>query len=193
MKSYKNPLANFLFETQVLKRLRRTGWQILGVEDESISEHLYLTTVIAFILAKQLHVNMEKALVMSLFHDTHETRVGDVDKIALGYIKRDISKANKDIFQHLPFGGEVLSILGEYEKKKSLEARLVYEANVIALIIQLKTFVDRGNPHAKEWLTANKERVKLKESKMLVEEIMNTDSQDFWKDIRNKLHTKFKS
>ena len=185
--------ANFLFETQVLKRLKRTGWQILGVEDEYISEYLYLTAVITFVLAKQLNVDMGKVLTMALFHDTHETRVGDVDKIALGYIKRDISKANKDIFQGLPFGKEVLLILGEYEKKKSLEARLVYEANVIALIIQLKTHVDRGNLHAKEWLMANKERVSLKESKTLVAEIMKTDSQDFWQDIRNKLHSGFKN
>lgn len=191
-KKKKNHLADFLFETQVLKRLKRTGWQILGVEEESISEHLYLTAVITFILAKQVKVDMAKVLTMALFHDTHETRVGDVDKIALDYIKRDIAKANKDIFRGLPFGREVLLILDEYEKKKSLEARLVYEANVIALTIQLKTFVDKGNPQAKEWLMANKERIKLKESRALIKEIMNTDSQDFWQHIRNKLHSEFR-
>lgn len=190
--SKKNVLANFIFETQLLKRLNRTGWLVLGEENESISEHLYLTTVITFILAKQLKVDIEKVLVMALFHDTHEARIGDTDKIALEYITRDIPKANKDIFEHLPFGKQILLNLNEYEKKKSLEAKLVYEANIIALIIQLKIFVDRGNPQAREWLEANKQRVHLKESKALIKEILEIDSQDFWSEIRDKIHSSFK-
>ncbi|MBI2641023.1 HD domain-containing protein [Candidatus Roizmanbacteria bacterium] len=188
----KNILANFLFEAQVLKRVQRTGWQILGENEESISEHLYLTSIITFILAKQMKVNTEKVLTMALFHDFHETRVGDVDKIGLNYLKRDVEKANKDIFEKLSFGKELLQLLIEYEEKKSLEAKLVYEANVIALTIELKTLVDKGSIHAKEWLEANKERVRLKESKALIKEIMHTDSQDFWKEIRDKLHGSFK-
>lgn len=184
--------ADFLFEAHLLKRIQRTGWQILGENKESVTEHLYLSTIITYLLAKEIKVNMERVLVMSLFHDFHETRTGDVDKISLNYITRDTDKANRDIFLSLPFGREVLTILNEYEKKKSLEARIVYEANILALVIELKTLIDKGSQHAKEWLQANVERLRLKESKALAKEIIETDSQDFWKDIRHSLHTQFR-
>ena len=184
--------VNLLFEAQLLRRIKRTGWQILGENEESVAAHSYLTAIITFVLAKELKLNSEKALIMALFHDFHETRTGDVDKISLNYITRDIDKANREIFSVLPFGQEILAILKEYEEKKSLIARIVYEANILALMVELKGLVDRGNRYAREWLSANGERVKLKQAKKLARQIMTTDSQDFWKDIRDNLHDKFR-
>ncbi|KKR33469.1 MAG: hypothetical protein UT63_C0016G0008 [Candidatus Gottesmanbacteria bacterium GW2011_GWC2_39_8] len=187
----KSSIADFLFEAQTLKRIKRTGWQILGENEENIADHLYLTAVIAYVLSTKIKADREKVLLMALFHDFHETRIGDLDKISLNYVTRDIKKANDDIFEKLPFGRDLVKILSEYETKKSLEAKIVYEANVLALLIELKTLVDKGSIHAGEWLSANKKRLKLKESKELADEIMSTDSQDFWKEIREKLHREF--
>lgn len=61
-------------------------------------------------------------------------RTGDLDKIATFYMTRDQEKANKDIFADVDDG--LLATLEEYEKKESLEARIVYEANIIAFLVE---------------------------------------------------------
>ena len=102
-------LTNLVFEAAVVKRMQRTGWQILGDNEEGVGEHTFMTCVIAYFLAKQLNpskdsgqvqqINMEKVLVMAVFHDFHEARTGDLDKIASFYMTRDQDKANRDIFK----------------------------------------------------------------------------------------------
>ena len=41
-------LANFLFEAGMLKRTPRSGWQFLGSGSESVAEHVFRTSLIAF-------------------------------------------------------------------------------------------------------------------------------------------------
>src|SRR3972149_11157742 len=94
----KQDITNLVFEAAVVKRMLRTGWQILGDNQEGVGEHGFMTCVIAYFLAKELNANMEKVLIMAVFHDFHEARTGDLDKIATFYMTRDQDKANRDIF-----------------------------------------------------------------------------------------------
>lgn len=185
----KQSIANLIFEAAVVKRLKRTGWQILGDNEESLGEHTFLSCVIAYVLSKQMKANTETALVMALFHDFHEARTGDVDKIALRYIARDQHRANRDIFQKADAG--LLKLLETYEKRGTLEAKIAHEANVVALLVELKLLVEKGNVHAKEWLEANQKRLKLPEAIELADQLAHTDSHDWWKGIRRDLHEEF--
>ncbi|MFZ5845391.1 MAG: HD domain-containing protein [Patescibacteria group bacterium] len=182
-------ITNLIYEAAVVARLKRTGWQILGDNEESLGEHIFMTAVIAYILGRQLKVNLEKVLVMAVFHDFHEGRVGEIDKIALRYITRDIAKANRDIFTEVE--PKLVSLLSEYEAKKTREAQVVYEANIIALLVELKQLVEKGNIHAQEWLEANSKRLKLPAAINLAQTLTKTSSQDWWKDIRADLHREF--
>lgn len=132
---------------------------------------------------------METVLTMAVFHDFHEARTGDLDKIATFYMTRDQEKANRDIFKGVD--GELLDILEAYEKKESLEARIVYEANVIALLVELKLLIEKGNTHAKEWLDGNLDRLRLPEAITLAQDLAQTDSHDWWKHLRQTLHEEF--
>ncbi|OGG01602.1 hypothetical protein A2Z33_07450 [Candidatus Gottesmanbacteria bacterium RBG_16_52_11] len=181
---------SLIFEAAVTKRLKRTGWQILGDNWESIGEHTFLTSVIAYFLAKTLKSDLTKVLTMSLFHDFHESRIGDADKIALDYITRDIAKANRDIFSAA--APELKEMLDEYEAKKSTEARIVYESNILALLVEVKRLVENGNTNAAEWLEANASRVKLPEARELAQGIMSGNTQDWWASIRDRLRDGFR-
>ena len=45
-------LTNFLYEMGLLKRCRRTGWWVAGVDDpESIAEHSFRAALIGYLLA----------------------------------------------------------------------------------------------------------------------------------------------
>ena len=189
--------TNLIYEAANVKRMLRTGWQRLGDNEEGVGEHSFMTAVIAYLLAREVNsqgkadrsVSMEKVMLMSIFHDFHEGRTGEMDKVAKLYMTRHEDKANEDIFGEVD--KELLSLLIEYEAKQSLEALVVYEANVIAFGVECKILMERGNTHAKEWMDANSTRVRLPESVALMTSLAQTDSQDWWKDIREQIHEEF--
>ncbi|MBI4062336.1 HD domain-containing protein [Candidatus Gottesmanbacteria bacterium] len=188
MKQTKN-ITNLVFEAAVVKRMLRTGWQILGDNQEGVGEHSFMTCVISYFLAKQLAANMEKVLTMAVFHDFHEARTGDLDKIATFYMTRDQDKANRHIFEGID--DELLVLLDEYEAKQSVEAQIVYEANVIAFGVELKLLIEKGNTHAQEWLDANIKRLRIPEAEALANDLARGNSQDWWKHLRKTLHEEF--
>lgn len=190
-------ITNLIYEAANVKRMLRTGWQRLGDNEEGVGEHSFMTAVIAYLLAREINdqhdetrnVSMEKIMLMSVFHDFHEGRTGEMDKVAKLYMTRHEDKANEDIFGVVD--KELLALLNEYEAKQSLEALVVYEANVIAFGVECKILMERGNTHAKEWMDANSKRVRLPESVVLMTSLAATDSQDWWKDIRDAIHEEF--
>lgn len=190
MKMHK--LVNFLFESATLKRLKRTGWQILGGNEESIAEHSYMVSVISYMLAVKLKADVKKALVMALFHDFTESRTGDVYKLADLYVKVDDKKAIDDAFTKDSTTKEIHDLSVEYEKKTSLESQIVHDADNLALILELKHMMENGNTNAKEWFEANVDRLRLKESKALAKEIKLSNSQDWWKKERQVIHKSYK-
>lgn len=196
MKNTKS-ITNLVYEAAVVKRMQRTGWQILGDNEEGVGEHTFMTCVIAYFLAKELKanpstklgINLETVLTMAVFHDFHEARTGDLDKIATFYMTRDQDKANRDIFAGVD--DQLLHLLDEFEKKETLEARVAYEANVIAFLVELKLLEEKGNTHAREWLDGNITRLRLPEAIALAKDLASTDSHDWWKNLRATLHEKF--
>ena len=48
------PIADLLFEARMLKDIPRSGFQFLGSGRESVAEHVYTTTFIAYVMA-QMH------------------------------------------------------------------------------------------------------------------------------------------
>jgi putative hydrolases of HD superfamily len=191
-------IKNLIFEAAVVKRVKRTGWMIMGDHEEGVGEHTFMTCVIAYLLAKEIQsdaseargkISMETVLIMSVFHDFHEARTGDLDKIAKLYMTRDQDRANADIFNNTD--NELLDTLTTYEKKETMEAKIAYEANVLAFLVELKVLMERGNTHAAEWFEGNAKRLRLDEAIALANEIRVSDSHDWWKSIRKTLHEEF--
>src|SRR5258708_32840707 len=70
-----------------LKRSKRTGWWIAGIKDpETIAEHSWRTAVIGAVLATMEGADPAKAALLATFHDTQETRIGDIPWIGRRYI-----------------------------------------------------------------------------------------------------------
>lgn len=192
MKTKSNNYINFLFEAATLKRLRRTGWQILGGNEESVAEHSYMVAVISFLLAIRLKADIKKVLVTALFHDFSEARTGDVYKLADLYVKADENKAMKDALDGLPDSKELINAVNEYEKKETQESKIVHDSDTLALCIELKQLMENGNIHAGEWFEANIESLRLEVSRKLAQELKKSDSQDWWKKEREILHKRMK-
>lgn len=178
-------LIDVFFEAAAVKRIRRTGWQILGDHEEKVGEHSFMTVVFAHFLGKLTQADLLKVYQMAEFHDFHEARTGEIDKVARMYIQRDQDQANKDIFDQVD--NDLLTLLNEYEKKETLEAKVAYEANILALLLELVILLERGHTPAKEWLDDTIARLKLPQSKQLAEHIMNRDQHAWWKKLRAHL------
>jgi len=68
-------IADLLFEARMLRHIPRSGFQFLGAGHESVAEHVYSTTFIAYTMA-QLHPEIDRLKLMSmcLVHDLPEAR-----------------------------------------------------------------------------------------------------------------------
>ncbi|HOP35190.1 MAG TPA: HD domain-containing protein, partial [Syntrophales bacterium] len=70
-------LVNFLFETEMLRKTPRSGFQFLGSGSESVAEHVLATLFIGYVLCKlEPEADEEKVLKLCLFHDLLEARTG---------------------------------------------------------------------------------------------------------------------
>ncbi len=160
-----------LIELQRLKRLDRTGWTLRGLPNgtESVAAHSFGVAVAAMLLADELisrgiTVDAEKVLRMALLHDWAETRVGDLPRTATTYFASDVRKrAESQAFSDIVDGlGDARSLYKElhddYERRDSLEARLVKAADLIDLLVEVLALERSGARGLEEfWEAASTE------------------------------------
>ena len=174
-------LVNFLFELGMLKKTPRSGFQFLGSGNESVAEHSFRTAVIGYMLSLQEPgADSMKILLMCLFHDLHEARTGDHNYVNKRYVHVEEEKATQDLAKGLPFGNTILSLHKEFLDNHSPEATMSRDADQLDLILALKEQLDLGNAYARDWLHYALQRLRTGSAKKLAEEIMQTDSAEWW-------------
>ena len=98
-------IANLLFEARILKEIPRSGYHFLGVGKESVAEHCFSTTFIAYVMTRmEPEIDALKLISMCLIHDLPEARIGDLNTVHKKYVKADETKALKDTIKGLAFG-----------------------------------------------------------------------------------------
>jgi putative hydrolase of HD superfamily len=174
-------IVNFLFEVGILKNTPRSGYQFLGSGGESVADHSFRVAVIAYLLGKnEPKADIQKVLLMGLFHDFHEARTGDHNYVNKRYVTVNEDKAVRDLAQKLPFGQEIVSLIDEFNSRETLEARLSQDADQLDFILELKRQLDLGNKSAAEWLRYAVKRLITDYAKELADEITKTGSSDWW-------------
>lgn len=174
-------IANFLFEAGMLKRTPRSGFQFLGSGAESVAEHIFRTTYIAYALGKQAAgVDIDRMIKMCLFHDLPEARTGDLNYVNKKYVDANEKKAVEDLAQTLPFGDELRELILEFVEGKTEEAKLARDADQLEMILALKEYKDLGNKYADEWLDFSLRRLQTDVARELAQTILETDSSLWW-------------
>lgn len=112
---------------RVRAEARRAGWWHAGVRDpESVAEHPARVAQPAALLAAEEGGNPERAACLALWHDTQETRTGDLPHTVKPYLtKPDPEHITEDQTAVLPDTSRdsVRHAVGEYEAADTLEAR----------------------------------------------------------------------
>ena len=95
-------IANLLFEARMLKEIPRSGYHFLGVGKESVAEHCFSTTFIAYVMSRiEPEIDALKLISMCLIHDLPEARTGDLNTVHKKYVKADETKALADAVEGL--------------------------------------------------------------------------------------------
>lgn len=174
-------IANLLFEAKMLKEIPRSGFHFLGAGKESIAEHTFSTTFIAYVIT-QLDPDIDalKLISMCLVHDLAEARIGDLNTVHKTYVTADEDKALEDTTRPLPFGSSITGLIKEYNENHSIEAQLAHDADQLALILELKYLSDIGYAPPDTWLPHVLKRIQTKTVKKMARSVMETHRDDWW-------------
>ncbi|MFI0454399.1 HD family hydrolase [Actinomadura sp. 6N118] len=176
-------LTGFLYEIGLLKRYKRTGWLVAGVGDpESIADHSFRVAVIAGVLAAMEGANPDRAVMLSLFHDSQETRLTDIPYLARPYVTK---ASNEEVTEHQTRGlpepvlSMVTGAVGEYEGGVSREAVCARDADKLECLIQAIEYREHGNRNTQPWIDSSLAQLQTSSAQRLAEEALATGSLEW--------------
>jgi putative hydrolase of HD superfamily len=177
--------AKFLYETGLLKRYKRTGWLIPGVMNpESIAEHMFRSAIIGCLLALMEGADAGKTALICLFHDVHESRIGDVPSVGRPYITTP-SGADITADQVAGFPGrvgeDVRQFVEEYEAGASLEACLAKDAGKLECLLQAREYQAQGYEDVPPWIETSAAALQSIFAKRLAEIARRLPPGQWWK------------
>jgi len=179
----KQSIADLLFEGRMLKEIPRSGFPYLGAGRESVAEHVYSTTFIAYVMTHlEPAVDALRLISLCLLHDLPEARIGDLNSVHKAYVNADEPRAVEDLIRGLPFGERLKELIDEYNAGQSPEARLARDADQLSLILELKDLEDIGYRTPQDWLPHVLDRLQTDTGKSLAEAIMSTRRDAWWWD-----------
>jgi putative hydrolase of HD superfamily len=176
-------LTGFVYEIGLLKRYKRTGWLVAGVSDpESIADHSFRAAALSAIVAAMEGADAERAALLSLFHDSQETRLTDIPYLAKSYVTRAPNEqVTADQTRGLP--GPVADLISgsvaEYEQKTSLEARCARDADKLECLIQAIEYREQGNQNIQPWIDSSLAALQTASAKKLADEALRMRSLDW--------------
>ncbi|MGW0947209.1 HD domain-containing protein [Streptomyces sp. NPDC002623] len=179
-----SPVAKFLFEAGTLKHTARTGWWMAGVrQPETVAEHSWRTSLIASVIAVMEGADPSRAALLAVWHDTGETRTGDVNHLGKKYTEgeadpRDIA-ADQVAGMPAAVAEAVTEIIGVYEARDTLEADCARDADKLECMIQGIEYRDQGYANAQRWIDNSRGRITTKSGQALADAVLATGSLDW--------------
>jgi len=183
-------ISKFIFEAGTLKRIHRAWLKAEGVSNpESVAEHSHRNTIVGYILARMEGADADKVIKMCMFHDVPEVRIGDLDKIAQRYINKDEAElqALEDQVSNLPedMKNEITSLVREMSERKTREAIIARDADILELLFQAKEYADIGHTGCLYWIERNSALLKTESARKLLEKLVKMNSTEWYKGLEN--------
>ena len=174
-------IADFLFETGMLAKTPRSGYQFLGSGRETVAEHILRTIYVGYTLCKiNSSLDELRVLKMCALHDLPEARTGDMNYVNKKYVQVDEAKAVRELTETVFFGDDIKQAIEEFNARQTPESLAARDADQIALILQLKEYGDLGNKYSEEWIKYAMQRLATEEGRKLAGRIIQTDSSHWW-------------
>ncbi|RST16131.1 HD domain-containing protein [Streptomyces sp. WAC04770] len=134
-----------------------------GVRDpESVAEHSWRMALIATIIAKLEGADPARAAYLAVWHDTQESRTGDVNHLGKKYAPvGDPQEVTADQTAGMPavLASAVRELVAEYEAKESPEAICARDADKLECMLQGIEYKAQGYENAQRWIDNSRGRL----------------------------------
>jgi putative hydrolase of HD superfamily len=148
--------------------------QILPEATDTIASHSFEVAIIGMMLAKMENADENKVIKMCLFHDIAEARIGDANYIHKFYVKADEERAFSDQVSDTPIAEEVLGIIKEYEERKTKEAIIAKDADLLDQILVQSATV-KSEADKKLWNENSAKGLRTESAKSLAKILAETN------------------
>jgi putative hydrolases of HD superfamily len=189
----KRPRAdiNFLFEMGNIRFIDRMWRRFLNADFANLAEHHFRVFWIAMIIAAQeKNVDTAKIAKMALLHDIAESRTGDVDYISRQYVVRNEQLAIEDMLDGTSLEKEFLELIEEYEARKTIEAKIVKDADNLDVDFELAEQANRGDQLQHNWQSNRQfvasQRLYTKTAQTMFEQLKTADPHEWHLTGRNR-------
>jgi len=178
-------IAVFGYELGLLKRIRRSGWWHAGVRDpESVAEHTMRAAQLAAIIAVEEGADPARAAFLAWWHDTQETRTGDLPHTAGAYIsKPDPRRITNDQTEILPERSRetIRAAVDEYESRQTPESLCAKDADKLEMLLQAVEYRDVGVHRVEAWIESARKDLQTQTAQRIAEAAI-TVSPLAWRD-----------
>lgn len=186
-----NADVNFIFEMGNLRFIDRMWRRFLNVDFANLAEHHFRVFWIAMIIAAhEKNVDTAKVAKMALVHDIAESRTGDVDYLARQYVERNEQLAIDDMLAGTAIEKEFHALIEEYEKRETLEAKIVKDADNLDVDFELAEQASRGDLLQHRWQGNRQfvadERLYTKTAKKFFSQLKTADPHEWHLIGRNR-------
>jgi putative hydrolases of HD superfamily len=177
-------MARYIFELGHLKATPRTGWTLAGISNpESVADHSFRTALIGVLLAHEEGADPARTALICLFHDTTETRLGDIPSVGKKYLRESPEEVVADQTRELPIGlAEMISrLVSDYSSVSGFEAQLAKDADKLECLAQAVEYVESGSVQANAWIGALEKEICSESGLRLATAIQETPPSQWWK------------
>src|SRR5262245_62593946 len=102
-------IVRFTFELSQLREEARHGWLRIHENPESVAEHTQRAAALGYLLAcREGFADPNLFVAMIVFHDMHETRVGDRDMVQKRYVRAEEERAALEQVRDLGGAGQAI-------------------------------------------------------------------------------------
>jgi len=124
-----------------------------GVRDpESVAEHTMRAAQLAAMIAAEEGAD---PAFLALWHDSQETRTGDLPQTAAAYLTKPAPRQiTADQTEHLPGRSRdvIRDAVDEYESRQTLEAVCAKDADKLDMLLQAVEYRDTGVRRVEGWI-----------------------------------------
>ncbi len=182
-------LAGLFFEMGQLKRVGRSGWTMIGVKHpESVAEHTMRAALIGYFLAEMRGADSKKVALMLLLHDLPEARINDMHKVGAGYV--DVRGIEDRVFREQvgrapeKIRKKLVNVFGEFVERKSEEAVIAKDADLLECAVQAKEYIELGYENADQWISSAGKGLKTPEAKKILESVVKGKAHRWWEGLK---------
>lgn len=193
---FKSIMSFYLLATQLKDKIRsgwdESHWNVSKERIESVAEHVYGTCILALAINSEFDSDLDiaKVLKMLVLHEIGEVIIGDItpfDNLTPEEKQRIEHVAMEKVLGDLIKKEEYVSLLLEFDERKTKEAIFARHCDKLEADIQAKVYQDSGD--FPDVYVAQEENINLKKRVQPIVEKGAKTCFDVWYEFDKSLYT----